>query len=216
MFNVHRSSPAGLTIGRHTYRYDESTFRVSMDGARIKVGAFCSIALEARILAGSEHITTRTTTFQLNAPFFNPPGGNALDVLDKGTTIIGNDVWIGLGAIVLSGLAIGDGAVIDAGAVVSKSVPPYAVVVGNPAHIIRYREDPPSFVGTAVVGVERRTDRSTRAMVHDRRMRLPRRGRGLHGTLPENDLSWRLRELAPESLTPWRNSSARAEHGAAT
>jgi acetyltransferase-like isoleucine patch superfamily enzyme len=128
-----------VTVGRHTYGYDENTFRAFTSGARIEVGAFCSIALQARILAGSEHITTRATTFPVNALLFDPAGGNALDVVDKGTTTIGNDVWIGLGAVILSGVVVGDGAVIGAGAVVSKAVPPYAVVVGNPAQIIRYR-----------------------------------------------------------------------------
>ena len=133
--------PAGVTVGRHSYGYDENTFGIFTHGASIEVGAFCSIAREARILAGSEHITTRVTTFPLNALLFDPAGGNAADVLNKGTTRIGNDVWVGLGATVLSGVSIGDGAVIGAGAVVSKSVPSYAIVAGNPAQIIRYRFD---------------------------------------------------------------------------
>lgn len=52
---------------------------------------------------------------------------------------VGNDVWIGRSAIVLGGVTIGDGAVVGAGSVVTKSVPPYAIVAGNPARIIRYR-----------------------------------------------------------------------------
>lgn len=56
-------------------------------------------------------------------------------------TIVGNDVWMGVGCIVLDGLTIGDGAVIAAGAVVTKNVPPYAIVGGVPARIIRYRFD---------------------------------------------------------------------------
>ena len=54
-------------------------------------------------------------------------------------TIIGNDVWIGTGAIIIEGVTIGDGAVVAAGAVVTKDVPPYAVVGGVPAKVIRYR-----------------------------------------------------------------------------
>jgi len=57
-------------------------------------------------------------------------------------TVIGSDVWIGYGATLLGGVQIGDGAVIGARAVVASSVPPYAVVVGNPARIVRYRFEP--------------------------------------------------------------------------
>lgn len=60
----------------------------------------------------------------------------------KGGTVIGNDAWIGQDATIMRGLQIGDGAVIAASAVVTKDVPPYAIVGGNPARIIRYRFDP--------------------------------------------------------------------------
>ena len=59
----------------------------------------------------------------------------------KPLPVIGNDVWIGFGAVILNGVSIGDGAVVAAGAVVTKDVPPYAVVGGNPAKIIKYRFD---------------------------------------------------------------------------
>jgi virginiamycin A acetyltransferase len=57
----------------------------------------------------------------------------------RGDTVIGNDVWIGRDAVILPGITIGDGAIIGAHAVVSRDVPPYAVVVGNPARIARRR-----------------------------------------------------------------------------
>jgi phosphonate metabolism protein (transferase hexapeptide repeat family) len=57
------------------------------------------------------------------------------------TTIVGNDTWIGHGAIIKPGLTLGDGSVVGSGAVVTKDVPPYAVVVGNPARILKYRFD---------------------------------------------------------------------------
>ena len=57
----------------------------------------------------------------------------------KQGTVVGNDVWIGQDAIVMRGLTIGDGAVIAAGAVVTKDVPPFAIVGGNPAKLIRFR-----------------------------------------------------------------------------
>ncbi|MBR6646045.1 MAG: CatB-related O-acetyltransferase, partial [Clostridia bacterium] len=55
------------------------------------------------------------------------------------TTIIGNDVWIGHSALILEGVKIGDGAIVGAGAVVTKDVPPYSIVVGVPAKVIKYR-----------------------------------------------------------------------------
>lgn len=134
--------PPGVCVGRHTYGHDERTFQVFTAGAQARVGAYCSIAPEVRILAGSEHVMTRVTTFPLNALLFDPAGGNAPDAIDKGITEIGHDVWIGLGATVLSGVKVGHGAVVGARTVVSRWVPPYAVVVGNPARIIRYRFEP--------------------------------------------------------------------------
>jgi acetyltransferase-like isoleucine patch superfamily enzyme len=127
--------PPGVVVGRHTYGYGVDTFQIFMPGARIEVGSLCSIHAESRIIAGSEHITTRASTFPFNPYLFAPVGGN-VEGIDKGPTTIGNDVWIGIGALVLSGVAVGDGAVVGAGAVVTKSVPPYAVVVGNPAQIL--------------------------------------------------------------------------------
>lgn len=60
----------------------------------------------------------------------------------KGPIVIGNDVWIGMDSMILSGVTIGQGAVIAAGSVVTKDVPPYAIVGGNPAKVIKYRFEP--------------------------------------------------------------------------
>jgi acetyltransferase-like isoleucine patch superfamily enzyme len=128
-----------IVVGRHTYDYDTDTFPMFTEGARIIVGAFCSLSPEVRIIGGGEHVTGRASSFPMNARLFDPLKRNSADAVDTGPTVIGNDVWIGLGATVLSGVTVGDGAVIGARAVVSESVPPYAVVVGNPARIVRYR-----------------------------------------------------------------------------
>jgi acetyltransferase-like isoleucine patch superfamily enzyme len=133
--------PRGVAVGRHTYGHDEDTFRVFTEGARIEVGAFCSIGPEVRILGGGEHVITRASTFPLNALLFDRGKRNAPDDVNKGPTVVGNDVWIGLGATILAGVTVGDGAVIGARTVVSKSAPPYAVILGNPGRIVRYRFD---------------------------------------------------------------------------
>jgi chloramphenicol O-acetyltransferase type B len=131
--------PPGVVVGRHTYGYGEATFPMFTEGARIEIGAYCSISDQARILGGGEHVITRASTFPLTARLFDPARRTFTDAVDTGPTVIGNDVYIGVGAIVLSGVTIGDGAVVGAGAVVARSVPPYAVVVGNPAQIVHYR-----------------------------------------------------------------------------
>jgi acetyltransferase-like isoleucine patch superfamily enzyme len=131
--------PRGVEIGRHTYGYGELTFPIFTEGARIVVGGFCAIDNEARVHGGGAHVITRAAAYPLNAMLFDPGKRNAVDDMDKGPTVIGNDVWIGKGATVLAGVTVGDGAVVGARAVVTKSVPPYAVVAGNAARILRYR-----------------------------------------------------------------------------
>jgi acetyltransferase-like isoleucine patch superfamily enzyme len=135
--------PDGLEVGRHTYGPVDyfATFPMFTEGARTVVGSFCSIHPESRVLGGGEHAIDRASTFPMNALLFDPERRNAPDAVDTGPTVIGNDVYIGVGAIVLSGVSIGDGAVVGAGAVVTKPVPPYAIVAGNPARLVRYRFD---------------------------------------------------------------------------
>ena len=67
--------PPGVVIGRHTYGYGERTFPIFTEGARIEVGAFCSIHGESRIVAGADHVTTRASTFPFSAYLFDPVGG---------------------------------------------------------------------------------------------------------------------------------------------
>lgn len=146
--------PPGLEIGRHTYGPIDFdlTFPMFTEGARTTVGAFCSIHAEARILGGGEHRIDTVTSFPIKARLFDPAERNAAESVDRGPTVIGNDVFIGLGAIVLAGVTIGDGAVVGAGAVVTKSVPPYAVVVGNPARVVRHRFAPQTIERLLAVG----------------------------------------------------------------
>jgi chloramphenicol O-acetyltransferase type B len=134
--------PRGVELGRHTYGFGEDTFPIFTEGARIVVGAFCAIDNEARIHGGGEHVITRAASFPLNAMLFDRGKRNAIDDRETGPTVIGNDVWIGKGATVLTGLTVGDGAVVGTRAVVTKPVAPYAIVVGNPARILRYRFEP--------------------------------------------------------------------------
>jgi acetyltransferase-like isoleucine patch superfamily enzyme len=215
---MHEGLREGVTIGRHTYGYDAKTFCVFMKGARIAVGAFCSIAAEVRILAGSEHMTSRATTFPLNTLIFDGSGDNSLDAIDRGTTTIGNDVWIGLGAIVLSGISIGDGAVIGAGAVVSKSVLPYGVVAGNPAQVLRYRFDDETCKRLLRLQWWNWSDEEIEALrvsfMSDISSFLEKAERS-HDGRPESELTRRLRDMSVESLTPQAGASQALRHPAA-
>lgn len=132
-----QSSDQRIRVGRFTYGSPD--FRVWTAHERIDIGAFCSIADDVTIFGGGEHRPDWVSTFPLRIAF-----GHALAERDghpasKGQTSIGNDVWIGHGATILSGVMVGDGAIVGARAVVSRNVPPYSIVAGNPARIVRYR-----------------------------------------------------------------------------
>ena len=73
---------------------------------------------------------------------------------NRGDTVVGNDVWIGQNATILPGVHIGDGAIIGANAVVAKDVPPYAVVVGNPAGISEVIDISPSNLGSSLCFIQ--------------------------------------------------------------
>lgn len=99
------------------------------------IGSFVSIAADVIFLGGGNHDLDIFTTFPYKVKFQNA----ASEATSKGPIIVGDDVWIGQGAFILSGIEIGQGSVIAAKSVVTKDVPPYAVVGGNPAKIIKYR-----------------------------------------------------------------------------
>ena len=111
------------------------------DGTRLIVGKFCSIADDVTVFLGGEHRGDWVTTYPF--PAFKSKWPTAKNVdghpKTKGDVIVGNDVWIGYGALILSGVKIGDGAVIGAKAVITSDVRPYAVVVGNPGREIKRR-----------------------------------------------------------------------------
>ena len=108
------------------------------DNEGLFVGKYCSIALDVNFILGGQHNDKRIS----NYPFRPYYGDGGVDATSKGPIVVDDDVWIGYGATVLSGVHIGQGAVIAAGAVVTKDVPPYAVVGGVPAKLIRYRFEP--------------------------------------------------------------------------
>lgn len=103
--------------------------------AWLKIGSYCSIAPGVVFIPGSDHNTKVLSTY----PFKTQLLIEESEAQSKGDIIIDDDVWIGLNAIILSGVHVGRGAVITAGAIVTRDVPPYAIVGGNPARIIKFR-----------------------------------------------------------------------------
>lgn len=106
------------------------------------IGAFCSIANDVRIGGAMHPIEWVSTSpvFYKGRDSVRKKFSEFERPLDKRTTI-GNDVWLGGGSFVKQGVTIGDGAIVGMGAVVTKDVPPYAIVGGNPAKLIRMRFD---------------------------------------------------------------------------
>jgi acetyltransferase-like isoleucine patch superfamily enzyme/SAM-dependent methyltransferase len=132
-----------IDIGDYSYSNGSVNFYLENPEDKIEVGKFCSIAPNVTIFGGGEHFTQRATAYPFNFLFLQDPSiTHNPDARTKGVTRIGNDVWIGQSAIILSGVTVGDGAIIGAGAVVSRDVPPYAIVAGNPAQIVRHRFSP--------------------------------------------------------------------------
>jgi phosphonate metabolism protein (transferase hexapeptide repeat family) len=134
-----RTTMAETSFGDYSYVVNDSSIIYA------NIGKFCSIAAHTRLNPGNHpldraalhHFTYRSESYQLgpsdDAAFF--------DWRRSHKVTLGHDVWIGHGAVILPGVTLGTGAAIGAGAVVSKDVPPYAVVAGVPAKIIRYRFD---------------------------------------------------------------------------
>ena len=106
-----------------------------IDKTQLIIGSYCSISDDVQFLLSGEHNLSTISTFPFKVKCFR----EIKEAGAKGNIIVKDDVWIGSNAIICSGVTIEQGAVIAAGAVVTKDVPPYAIVGGNPAKIIKYR-----------------------------------------------------------------------------
>jgi virginiamycin A acetyltransferase len=104
---------------------------------KIIIGKKCSIAMNCTF-SFSNHLVDTFSSYPSDRSLFSHKKGNPSSY-SRGDIVIKNDVWIGVNCTILDGITIGNGAVIAAGSIVTKDVPPYAIVGGNPAKIIRYR-----------------------------------------------------------------------------
>ncbi len=138
MYNDYVRDPRDFAKNNVLYHYP-------VNGDKLKIGKFCSIACGAKFLFTSgNHAMQSLSTYPFPI-FFEEWNLDARDICsawdNKGDIIIGSDVWIGYEAVIMAGVTIGDGAIIGTRAVVTKDVPPYTIVGGVPTKIIRKRFD---------------------------------------------------------------------------
>lgn len=123
-----------ISVGDYSY----GALDVESFGAKdsfLKIGRFCSIAGEVRFLIDGEHEYKSFSTFPFKVNFYNQKS----EAGSKGPIIVEDDVWIGERSLILSGVRIGQGAIIGAGSIVTKDVPPYSIYINN--GVLRYRFD---------------------------------------------------------------------------
>jgi virginiamycin A acetyltransferase len=144
-----------IEIGDFTYyddplgpeRFEEQCVLYHFDfiGDRLVIGRFCAIAADTRfIMNGANHDMRGFSTYPfgiLGQDWRAAWDDGSVEAGFRGDTVVGNDVWFGTEAMVLPGVTIGDGAIVAARAVVSRDVPPYAIVAGNPARVVKMRFD---------------------------------------------------------------------------
>lgn len=131
--------PISLVMGRHSYGTPRVQAYTYNRDAKVIIGSFCSIADEVVFIVGGNHRPDWVSMFPFRVVFDLPGAFEDGHPATNGDILVGHDVWIGRAATVLSGVTVGDGAVIAASAVVSKDVRPYAIVAGNPAREIARR-----------------------------------------------------------------------------
>ena len=123
-----------VMVGKHSY----GELRIVSFGwnSKLIIGNYVSIAQDVIFLMDAEHYTNHISTFPFITKIVDKERKEAFG---SGDIIVSDDVWIGYGATIMSGVTIGQGAIIAARALVTKDVPPYAIVGGIPARIIKYR-----------------------------------------------------------------------------
>lgn len=125
-------------IGEYTYGLPK-IFKLE-DSSQIQIGKFCSFANDVKIFLDGEHEVENISTYPFGY-FKDFKTKKRYITKSKGKVTIGNDVWVGYGVTILSGVNVGDGAVLGACSLITKDIPPYTIVGGVPAKIIKKRFD---------------------------------------------------------------------------
>lgn len=129
----------GFEIGDHTYGLPKTLY--GAENSNLIIGKYCSFGENVKIYLGGNHNIKRATTYPFGAfkRFWSLSDDYNEVPISKGSVIVGSDVWIADDVTILSGVNIGHGAVIGNKSLVTKDVPPYCIVAGNPARIIKKR-----------------------------------------------------------------------------
>lgn len=142
-----------ILVGDYTYfddrkygpeKFEEYNVLYNHNPAKVKlvIGKFCAIAAETHFIMAGDHKLDAFSTYPF--PVFKKGWEHAYNPMDlpvKGDILVGNDVWFGYDSLIMNGVTIGHGAIIASKAVVVKDVPPYSIVAGNPAKIVKTRFD---------------------------------------------------------------------------
>lgn len=142
---------ANIVVGDYTYyddpegaeRFEKNVlYHFPFIGDKLIIGRFCAIAKDVKfVMNGANHLMSGFSTYPFQ--IFGNGWERIMPPLDafphKGDTVVGNDVWLGYDAMVMPGVRVGDGAIVATRSVVVSDVPPYAIVGGNPAKVIRRR-----------------------------------------------------------------------------
>lgn len=145
-----------ISVGDYTYyddrrhspeRFEDYNVLYNYDFVKVKlvIGKFCAIAAETRFMMTGDHKLDAISTYPF--PVFEHGWENVYDMKKlpvKGDIVIGNDVWLGYDSLIKNGVTIGHGAIVASRAVVVKDVPPYSIVAGNPAKVVKKRFDDPT------------------------------------------------------------------------
>lgn len=142
-----------IIVGDYTYfddrrygpdKFEEYNVLYNYDFSKVKlvIGKFCAIAAETRFIMTGDHKLDAISTYPF--PIFQNGWETAYNIADlpvKGDIVVGNDVWFGYDCLIKGGVTIGHGAIIASRAVAVKDVPPYSIVAGNPAKVVKMRFD---------------------------------------------------------------------------